>query len=60
MGKIFSSAETVYAWLGDSDADSDYVFDGVNDLIGEDRICCVQVEMEVTDCLFQQNYGGKD
>jgi hypothetical protein len=22
--------------------------------------CCVQIEMEVTDCLFQQNYGGKD
>jgi hypothetical protein len=22
--------------------------------------CCTQVEMEVTDCLFQQNYGGKD
>jgi hypothetical protein len=22
--------------------------------------CCAQVEMEVTDCLFQQNYGGKD
>jgi hypothetical protein len=25
-----------------------------------DTICCAQVEMEVTDCLFQQNYGGKD
>jgi hypothetical protein len=26
----------------------------------DNALCCAQVEMEVTDCLFQQNYGGKD
>ena len=45
MGKIFSSAQNVYAWLGDSDADSDYVFDGANGLTTNPRI--------LSECLEQ-------
>jgi Heterokaryon incompatibility protein (HET) len=49
MGIIFGLARKVYVWLGDSDADSDYVFDGLNGVIQDDRL-----NMRILSQCFEQ------
>ena len=55
MSTIFGSARNVYVWLGDADADSDYVFDGLNGVIDDDRLN-LRILSECLEQLFWRPY----
>jgi Heterokaryon incompatibility protein (HET) len=55
MGTIFGSARNVYVWLGDADADSDYVFDGLNGVINHDLLN-LRILSECLEQLFWRPY----